>query len=128
MVAASLLVLFAVTPDPLREEARGLGELIVMQRRLADAELDVGRALREEASLRDHLTRARGLLAEREESLARTRGWLRARLRARERSKRTGVLSILFASRDLADYRRRRRVLARSVERDLTRLRAFVAE
>jgi septal ring factor EnvC (AmiA/AmiB activator) len=78
--------------------------------------------------LREDLTRARSVLAERQESLRRVRVWARLRLRAWLKGGHRGLLSILFSSRDLSDYRKRRRVLARSIDLDLRRLSDYLRE
>lgn len=112
----------------LREEAVALRELVTLGKRLAEAEVEVGWAAQEQAALEVEVGRARSLLRERRESLDRSRDLLRRRLRVLARTGRRGTLGLIVSSRDVATYRKRRRVLARALGEDLERLRAFREE
>lgn len=135
MLATSALVgglawpAWAQSPvELLQEEVRGLSELVGLQRRLAEAELEVGRAVREEATIDEALRRARLLFSEREGGLAVAREEVRRRLRALARGGRRGFLSVLLKSRHLSDFRKRRRAMARTLREDVVRIAAYKDE
>jgi septal ring factor EnvC (AmiA/AmiB activator) len=122
------LALASARAADLSAEARGLEDLIVIQARLAEAELEAGRARRAAAVLDDELRRAQSLLEERRRGLGRTRAVLRRRLRALGRARERGLAESLLSAARLSDWRRRRRSIARAAVDDAARLRAYARE
>jgi septal ring factor EnvC (AmiA/AmiB activator) len=114
--------------DDLVAQIRGLGELIAIQKRLNDLELEVGAAMRAQAASAAELARVRGVLAGRQQGLDRTRAWVRARVRALSRGRHRSLLTFLLSARDLSERRKHRRFQERALAHDVAGLGAYLEE